>query len=296
LALAQCGANVVVAAKTAEDDPRLPGTIHSVVREIVQAGGSAMAFQLDVQNEQQIEACVAAAVKTFGGVHIVINNASTLWWQPIEDTPSARFDLMYRINVRGSFLLTKAALPHMKKAGWGHVITMSPPIDPEAEGLASRVAYSVTKFGMTLVALGVNAEANKFGVAGNALWPRTVIESSASENFQMGDRSMWRKASILSDCVLALLEQDQRAFDNKAWIDEDLLRHLGCKDEHFVQYRCDPDVEPPSMADLARISAGGVFERSKPPPVEARAKLAKQYKEQFDKKQAPSSKAPEGKL
>jgi citronellol/citronellal dehydrogenase len=270
---------VVIAAKTASEDPRLPGTIHSVAREVNSQprGGKALAFQLDVQNEKQIEECVNAAVQTFGSCDIVINNASTLWWQSIEDTPANRFDLMYRVNVRGSFLLAKAAIPHMRKRGWGHVICMSPPIEFE-EGLRSRVAYNVTKFGMTLVALGVNHEYGHEGLAGNALWPKTVIESSASENFQMGHRSQWRKADILSDCVLALLSQNTRTFPNKAWIDDDLLRYLGYKDKDFVQYRCDPDTEPPSMKELAKL-AGDIFERSKPPPVEEREKLAQGYLE-----------------
>jgi citronellol/citronellal dehydrogenase len=249
LALAQQGCAVVVAAKTTEPDPKLPGTIHTVVAEIRAKGGRAIPFQLDVQNEQQCKACVKAAVDTFGSIDIIINNASALWWKSIPETPMQRFDLMFRVNARGSFALTQAALPYMEKNGWGHVITMSPPIDDTLEGLESRVAYSITKIGMTIVALGVAVEYRDKGIAGNALWPITLVESSAVENFVMGTPDMWRKADILADAVLCLLSQDPKTCTGKAWLDEELLRTYGVED--FTQYRYNPVVEPPTMRELA---------------------------------------------
>ena len=252
LALAECGCAVVVAAKTAQEDPRLPGTIYTVVEEIRQKGGRAMAYQLDVRNEAEVQRCVDKTVETFGTVDIVVNNASALWWRPILDTPVSRFDLMMGVNARGSYALTRAALPHMIKGGWGHVICMSPPLD-EATNLAGRVAYSITKMGMTIVALGVAAEFEGKGIAGNALWPATLVESSAVENFQMGERSQWRKADVLADAVLCLLSKhpNDAGASGIAWEDEELLRANGATDEMMATYRCDPNVEPPTMRQLA---------------------------------------------
>lgn len=271
---------MIVAAKTVEPDPKLPGTIHSVVEEIVRSGGKAAAFQLDVQNDRECERCVEFAVNTFGSCDIVINNASALWWRPIEETPLNRFDLMYKVNVRGAFALTKAALPHMKKNQWGFVINMSPPVDP-SQNLASRTAYSITKFGMTIVALGVADEYRGQGVAGHALWPATIVESSASENFQMGHRSYWRKADVLADSVLLILSQDPKTFTGTAWIDEDLLRDVGGMKD-LTRYRCDPDVEPPTMKELAKGS--GVFERGKALDETERAREADRFLKERDAK------------
>ena len=278
--MAECGCAIIVAAKTVTPDPKLPGTIYTVVDEITRAGGKALPFQLDVQNEKDCEACVQFAIEKFGSIDIVINNASALWWTPIEQTPMSRFDLMMRVNARGTFALTKAALPHMKKSGWGFVINMSPPI--EAKSLSNRVAYSISKFGMTLVALGVADECRGIGVAGHSLWPATIVESYAAENFSLGDRAMWRKADILVDAVLCMLCQDPKTFTGGMWVDEELLRDNGVTD--FTGYRCDPNVEPPTMKELAGGEQSDVFQRGKALSPEERAVVAERFRKEREQK------------
>lgn len=269
----ECGCNVVVCAKTVLPDPKLPGTIHTVVDEIRAQGGQAAAFQLDVQNASECQACADFAFKTFGSVDIVINNASALWWRKIVDTPLSRFDLMLGVNARGSFALTRACLPYMNPK-WGFVISMSPPIE-DASNLNERTAYAISKLGMTLVAMGVAAEYRGQGIAGHSLWPATVVESYASENFAMGDRSSWRTAQVLVDSVLCILSQNPVEFTGKTWIDEDLLRNFGVED--FKRYRCDPDVEPPTMRELA--GSGDAFSRGKALTPSERAVVAEQFKQ-----------------
>jgi len=281
IALAERGCAVIVAAKTAIPDPKLPGTILTVVEEITRNGGRAAAFQLDVQNEKECENCVQFAVEKFGSVDIVINNASALWWRSIEETPMARYDLINRVNARGSFAMTKAALSNMKKRNWGFVINMSPPIDPT--NIKGRVAYSISKFGMSLVALGVAEEYQGLGIAGHTLWPATLVESSAVENFAMGDRAMWRKTDIISDAVLCMLSQDPRTFTGHSWIDEELLRKFGVTD--FTKYRCDPNVEPPKMKKMAATDENEkAFVRGKALSVEERAQVAEKFRKERESK------------
>lgn len=284
--MAECGCAIVVAAKTVEPDPKLPGTIYTVVEEITRAGGKAAPYQLDVQNDKECEACVKFAIEKFGSIDIVINNASALWWKSIEETPMSRFDLMIRVNARGSFALTKSALPYMKNNKWGYVINMSPPV--EAKSLEGRVAYSISKFGMTIVALGVAEEGRGHGVAGHSLWPATIVESYAAENFSLGDRAMWRKADILVDAVLCMLSQNPNEFTGGTWIDEDLLRDHGIT--NFDGYRCDPNVEPPTMKELAGGEQKSVFERGKALSTEERAKVAEQFRKERDSKMKAGSK------
>lgn len=270
----ECGCNVIVCAKTVNPDPRLPGTIHTVVQEIRALGGQAAAFQLDVQNASECQACCKFAVDTFGSLDIIINNASALWWKRITETPMSRFDLMMGVNARGSFALTQAALPHMKE-DWGFVISMSPPI--EHSQFKERTAYSISKLGMTIVALGVADEYRGRGIAGHSLWPATIVESYAAENFAMGDKSSWRTAQILVDSVLCILSQDPRTFTGKSWIDDELLREHGVLD--FVRYRCDPLVEPPTMKQVAELSEGETFQRGKALTPEERAIAAAKFKQ-----------------
>eukprot|EP01012_Entosiphon_sulcatum_P057614 TRINITY_DN81417_c0_g1_i1.p1 TRINITY_DN81417_c0_g1~~TRINITY_DN81417_c0_g1_i1.p1 ORF type:complete len:308 (+),score=63.28 TRINITY_DN81417_c0_g1_i1:57-926(+) len=246
LALAKAGCNVVIAAKTVTDQPNLPGTIYSVADECRKLGVKALPYQIDLRDAEKAEDCVAQTVKEFGRVDILINNASALWWQRITDTPLKKYDLITQLNARGSFALTRACLPHMERNGWGHVINMSPPI--RLDKLAGRTAYCISKFGMTLVALGVAQEYRGRGIAGNSLWPKTIVESYASINFKMGDACNWRKATILSDAVLQIVGEDPRQFTGNMLIDEDYLRTKGVTD--FRPYRCNPDVEPPAMEDV----------------------------------------------
>eukprot|EP00040_Diaphanoeca_grandis_P026775 m.150459 g.150459 ORF g.150459 m.150459 type:complete len:310 (-) comp30725_c2_seq3:158-1087(-) len=241
-ALAKQGCSIVVAAKTVTPQPTLPGTIYTVAAELEAIGAKALAVKCDMRDENDIEACVAKTIERFGRVDILINNASALWWQDIVDTPPKKFDLIVGINARGSLLLTRACLPHMKKNGFGRVITMSPPITPK--GYSGRTAYNISKMGMTMVAMGVAEECEGMNITGNSLWPATIIESYASINFELGERSMWRKASILSDCTVAICSEDGD-FTGNMIIDDEYLKYRGLSDEDLVCYRYDPDVDPP---------------------------------------------------
>ncbi|GBG30536.1 Hydroxysteroid dehydrogenase-like protein 2 [Hondaea fermentalgiana] len=249
LALAKLGCNVVIAAKTTEPHPTLPGTIYTVAKECEELGVQALPVKVDVRSEEDVQACIDLTMKTFGRIDILINNASSLWWHDIVDTPMKRADLIYEVNTRGTFMMTKACLPHMVKNGYGHVINMSPPLSTQR--LAGHTAYYISKFGMTLVALGAGQEYPGV-VAGNSLWPRTVIESLASKNHKLGTPDMWRKATIISDCVLLLISKGLN-HSGHTCIDEELLRENGMED--FSRYQVVAGSEPPSMADLA--SAGG---------------------------------------
>ena len=257
LSLAKLGCHVVIAATSDMPKPTLPGTIFTVAEEVekLSSGSQALPIKCDIRNEDDCINCVAKTVERFGRVDILINNASALWWMDITETPIKRYNLINEINCRGSFMMTKACIPHMRAGDWGHVINMSPPI--RTKGIATRTAYYVSKFGMTLVALGVGEE-NPGVIAGNSLWPKTVIESLASENFQLGPREFWRKASIISDSVLAILSQSPKLPESSGnmWIDEDLLRSVGVTD--FSQYQCVPGSEPPSMDSL--LSGEGIKE------------------------------------
>merc|ERR1712037_289426 len=177
------------------------------------------------------------------GIDILINNASALWWQDIRDTPMKKYDLITSVNARGTFAMTSACLPHMEKNGWGRVITMSPPI--KLNHMAGHTAYNISKFGMTMVALGVAQEYKGKGITGNSLWPATVIESLVSKNFKLGLPQMWRKATIIADATMGIiLEEDD--FTGVMCIDNTYLRsQRGFEDDDFIRYRCDPEVEPP---------------------------------------------------
>ena len=230
-------------AKTTDPHPTLPGTIFTVAEEARKFGVRALPFKVDLRNAEQIERMVETVVARFGRIDILINNASALWWQDIADTPTKKYDLINQVNARGTFITTKLCLPHMKKNGFGRVVTMSPPI--ATRGIAGRTAYCISKFGMTLTALGAAEEYFGEGITSHSLWPATIIESLASKNFQLGDRSMWRKATILSDCVVGLVCDTDEKFTGRMLIDDEYLRERhGFRDEDFVQYRCDPDVEP----------------------------------------------------
>jgi citronellol/citronellal dehydrogenase len=242
LACAREGADIVVAAKTdVEQNPRLPGTIHDVAREIEALGRRALPIKLDVRDDAACEAAVQQAVAHFGHVDALINNAGALWWADVTETPVKKFDLIMGINVRASFVLSRAVLPHMIKQRWGHIVMMSPPVDISA--CAHHGAYTVSKFGMTMIAHAIADEARDHNVAAHALWPATAIESFATINFGLGGPELWRKADILADATVALLAKEPSARSGKAWIDEDLLRSEGVTD--FSKYQCVPGVEPP---------------------------------------------------
>jgi len=258
IALAALGCNIVVAAKTIEQHPTLPGTIFTVAKECEELGVQALAIQCDVRKEEDIEACVQRTMDNFGRIDILINNASALWWMDIEETPLSKYNLINEVNARGTFLMTQKVLPHMKKANYGRIIMMSPPLSDK--GIGSRTAYHISKFGMTIVALGASEETQGYNITANTLWPNTVVESLASKNFAMGTPEMWRKASILSDSVLAIIDQDE-SFSGQMLIDEDFLRSIGVTD--FTKYQVVPGCEPPTMEELEKAGSRELGKRGR---------------------------------
>jgi citronellol/citronellal dehydrogenase len=252
LALAREGADIVVAAKTVEPNPRLPGTIHTTAAEVEALRRRALPVQVDVRDENAVAAAVRATLDRFGRIDILVNNAGALFWQPVADTPMARFDRVMGVNVRGAFACTREVLPAMLAQGWGHILMMSPPVDLSAA--AGKVAYAVSKFGMTLIAHGLASEVADRNVACNALWPATLIESYATINFALGDAKVWRKPDILADAALRIFAREPASFTGHALIDEDFLRSEGVTD--FARYRCDPEHEPPRVGFDFRFQAG----------------------------------------
>ena len=196
LALADRGVNIVVAAKSTVETPGLAGTVYSVAEEVEKRGVKALPFGVDVRDHDRVQDMIDTASRELGAVTICINNASALWWKSIEETPMERYDLINQINARGTFSVTRACLPYMREEGWGHVVTQSPPI--VLNKMAGMTAYNMSKFGMTLTALGVAQEYPGM-IAGNSIWPTTLIESAATVNHSLGEPKHWRKADILVD-------------------------------------------------------------------------------------------------
>lgn len=257
MTLAKAGATIVVCAKSVKEKKNLPGTVFTVAAEIEQLGGRALAMKCDVRQDEDILNVVATTKKEFGRIDILVCNAGALWWKDVKDTPMRRYDLINEVNSRGTFAFTRACLPHMLEQGHGRIVTMSPPIDLRM--LKGKVAYSISKFGMTLTAMGLAQETEGTGVAINALWPATMVESYATINFELGDPSLWRKASIIADATLMLCKEPA-SFSGQALIDEFYMRDRGITD--FKQYRCNPDVEPPAITEVPSSGVGLVEENS----------------------------------
>ena len=243
LACAKEGADIVLAAKSEVDSDRLPGTIHSVAKEVEALGRKALPLRLDVRDADACEATIAHAVEKLGKIDALVNNAGALFWADVADTPVKRFDLIMGINVRAAFVLSHAVIPHMVKRKYGHIVMMSPAVD--AHAVAGHGAYSVSKFGMTLIAQAIADEYEEHNVTGHALWPVTAIESYATINFGLGGPEIWRKGDIIADATVELLSKEPRARKGQAWLDEDLLRSVGVTD--FSKYQCVPGHEPPPM-------------------------------------------------
>ncbi|KAK4536591.1 hypothetical protein CDCA_CDCA09G2616 [Cyanidium caldarium] len=234
---------IVVAAKSVTERANLPGTIYSVAEECRAAGApDALPVPLDVRDDASIERMVEAVRQRYGRIDLLVCNAGALWWKRVVDTPMSRFDLVHEVNARGSFACARAVLPTMLRQRSGMIITMSPPI--ELGALAGKTGYMMSKFGMTMLAHGLGGELRGTGVVAVALWPATLIESFATINFQLGERSQWRKATILADCVRLLMTDAQaEQVNGAALIDEDYMRRRGVHD--FRAYRCVESVEPP---------------------------------------------------
>jgi citronellol/citronellal dehydrogenase len=237
LRLGREGAAVVVTGKSEESTEKLPGSIHTVAKEIEDAGGSALAVRVDVRHEDEVAAMVDATIERFDRLDILINNAGALWWQPVIQTPPKRYDLMWEINVRAAYLCSYYALPHMIKNRWGHVINCSPPISVDANPGA--VCYMTTKMGMTRVAIGIAAEHESDGIAANALWPVTMIESLATINWNLGDRSQWRSPEILCDAMMEILRTEPPSLTGQQVLDEPFLRERGWTDSQLDAYWLD---------------------------------------------------------
>jgi citronellol/citronellal dehydrogenase len=240
LRAARDGANIVIAAKTAEPHPKLPGTIYTAAKEIEAAGGQALPLVVDVREEASVLDAVEQAVARFGGVDVCVNNASAISLTGTLSTDMKRYDLMHQINARGTFLTSKACLPHLKKAQNPHVLTLSPPLDIKAKWFAPHVAYSIAKFNMSLCVLGMAEEFKGEGVAFNALWPRTAIATAAIRFALAGDEGMrhCRTVEIMADAAHAIFEKPSRDFSGNFLIDDTFLYGEGVRD--FDQYRVDP--------------------------------------------------------
>jgi citronellol/citronellal dehydrogenase len=245
LRAARDGARVVIAAKTAEADARLPGTIHTAAAEIEAAGGQALPVVVDVRDEAQVAAAVAQAVARFGGIDILVNNASAIHPFGVLETPLKRYDLMMDINVRGSFVCTQACLPHLLKAGNPHILSLSPPLNLRPHWLGIHPAYTLSKYGMSLLALGVAEEFRKAGVAANTLWPRTLIATSALNVAAPGHVERARKPEIMADAAYWILTQASREVSGRSFLDEEVLRAAGRTDfsDYAVNAGADPELD-----------------------------------------------------
>ena len=243
LRAARDGANIAIAAKTAEPSPKLEGTIYTAAKEIEAAGGKALPIVCDIRFEEQVQAAVAKAVETFGGLDVCVNNASAISLTPSTATEMKRYDLMHGINARGTFVTSKACIPHLKKASNPHILMLSPPLDMSAKWFAPHVAYSMAKFNMSIIALGLSGELAKDGIAANTLWPRTTIATAAVRNLLGGDGLMRRSRTpqIMGDAAHLILTQDAKTFTGRFCIDDTLLYEHGVKD--FEKYRVDASQE-----------------------------------------------------
>ena len=232
LRLAKEGANIVIAAKSVEENAKLGGTIFSAAAEIEAAGGRALAVQCDIRFEDQIQNVVDKAIETFGGIDILINNASAISLTSTEQTEAKRFDLMQSINVRGTFLVTKACIPHLKKSGNAHVLTLSPPINLDPKWFDKHVAYTITKYNMSMMTIGWAKEFAKDRIAVNALWPRTTIDTAAVRNLLGGEvlAKMSRTVDILADAAYYILRQPSGECTGNLFVDEQVLAKEGITD------------------------------------------------------------------
>jgi citronellol/citronellal dehydrogenase len=246
LRAARDGANVVIAAKSAVPNPKLPGTIHSAAQEVEAAGGQALALKVDIRDEAQVRLAAATAAERFGGIDILVNNASAIWLRGTADTPMKRFDLMHQVNVRGTFLATQACLPYLRDAANPHVVMLSPPPTLDPRWYAPHVAYTIAKMGMSQCVLGMAPELGALGIGVNALWPRTVIATAAIGMIDGVDAHHCRTPDIVADAAHAILTRDARSTSGRFFIDEDVLREEGVVD--FGRYAVSPGA--PLLPDL----------------------------------------------
>ena len=249
LRAARDGANIVIAAKSADPHPKLPGTIFSVAREVEAAGGKALALQVDVRDEETVRQALAKAAEHFGGIDALVNNAGAIKLTGVQHIELKRFDLMHQINTRAVLLCSQAALPYLKTSG-GHILNLSPPLNLASKWFAQYSPYTVTKYGMSMLTLGMSEEFSNYDISVNSLWPQTMIATAAIE-FQLGSRESFKHArtpAIMADAAHAILSSSQRRITGRLLIDEEILREQGVSD--FAHYRFDPDSSETLMTDL----------------------------------------------
>jgi citronellol/citronellal dehydrogenase len=240
LRAARDGANVAIAAKTAEPHPKLPGTIYTAAKEIEAAGGKALPLVVDVRDEANVAEAIEKTAARFGGIDICVNNASAIQLTPTTMTDMKRYDLMHQINTRGTFMVSKYCVPHLKRAANPHILNLSPPLDMSEKWFSGHVAYTMAKYGMSMCVLGMAGEFRADGIAVNALWPRTGIATAAIRNALAGDEGMkmCRTVEIMADAAHVILTKPAREFTGQFCIDDTLLWEAGVRD--FDKYRVDP--------------------------------------------------------
>lgn len=267
LRAARDGANIAIAAKTDQPHPKLEGTIHTAAQDIENAGGKALPLMVDVRDEKQVAEAMEKTAKQFGGIDIIVNNASAIQLTRTPETDMRRYDLMHQINTRGTFVTSKFAIPYLEKAQNPHILAISPPLDIREKWFAPHVAYTMAKFGMSLVMLGLSGELRSKGIAANALWPRTTIATAAIQNLLGGDRimRMSRKPDIMADAAHRIFLKPAREFTGQFLIDDTFLAAEGETD--FDKYRVDPtqtlapdffvpdEMKPPAGVSLAALKA-----------------------------------------
>lgn len=227
--LAKEGANIIIAAKSVEENPKLGGTIYSAAKEIEETGGKAIAIPCDIRDDTQVQNAVDKGVEKFGGIDILVNNASAISLTPTEKTEPKRFDLMHDVNVRGTFFISKACIPHLKKSENPHILTLSPPINMDMKWFANHLAYTLSKYNMSMITLGLAEELKKYSIAANCLWPRTTIATAAVQNLLGGDMlmKMSRHPAIIADAAYYILSRSSKECSGNTFIDEEVLAREG---------------------------------------------------------------------
>lgn len=235
LKLASQGANIVVTGKSNVPHPKLPGTIFTVAEEVEKAGGKALPLKIDVRDEDSVKSAIQEAVNHFGAIDILVNNASAILLMDAQSLPMKRYDLMQQVNARGTFMTSKYAIPHLKKSDNPHILTLSPPISLKPKWFKNHVAYTMSKYGMSMTTLGLSEELKEYGIAVNSLWPKTIIGTAAIE-FLMGDEGMKmsRKPNIVADAALEIFRKDSKTATGNFYLDEDVLKESGKTD--FSEY------------------------------------------------------------
>jgi len=243
LRAARDGASIVIAAKTAAPHPKLAGTIYTAAEEIEKAGGRALPIIVDIRNEHQIQPAVEKAVEIFGGIDILVNNASAIFLAGVAETPMKRFDLMYQINVRGTFAASQACLPYLMKADNPHILVLSPPPKLEPQWFADHLAYTISKYGMSMCVLGMSEEFKPFGIGVNALWPRTIIATAAVHNILGGEESARRsrRPEIMADAAYIIFTRQSRETTGNFFVDDEVLASEGITD--LTRYAVEPGAD-----------------------------------------------------